>query len=240
MAELLLKIENGSGYEAGDIICAFSRMAIQWTHSTLLCRADAPFTRDGLRRDNTLYWHLSENTYDYKMQRVSKTEVLQTEIATGDTILVGPEANANGHHMDVEHYLQRRLEYPRHRIFGTPGAEYWYAKERPTPSKVLSLWNKIETFSPHREADHRDWPLTPKEKRHFLGIGTVDMTPQEAANLVAAVETDEERPVRLKKRANFVDIDTLVSGKTGTDVRNPSKEVDIRHIKNALNIVAAK
>ena len=76
MAELLLKVDDGSNYEDGDVLCAFNRRRIRWCHAQHLTtiRYDV-FNGDGLRPVGSLAQKALELTKQYRFRRISRTEV---------------------------------------------------------------------------------------------------------------------------------------------------------------------
>ena len=117
MAELLLKIDDGSNYRDGDVIAAFNRRQIRRDHAERFCHVrDVAKTAEGLRPINSLPRWFREYTHQYRTERVGKYYAERVEIATGiRTEVTGPEYNiAVGVHPQV---LVTFPEIGSHRMF---------------------------------------------------------------------------------------------------------------------------
>ena len=205
MAEILIKIGDGSAYADGDLLCAFNRRRIRCCHAQGICHPDLmPFNENGLRPPDCVMKRLHEETYQYKFTRISRTRIERLEIATGIIDTFGPES------IDVPLFLTRRKRHKRHAIYGASGREFWYGGNVDLSDAALDrVWQAIETKTPHREADSQFqlWPMGRLDIRHHLAVRTTDFTDVEAEGLVSPRLdiTDPENPVEISKRNIHVD-----------------------------------
>jgi hypothetical protein len=234
MAELVLKIGspdpgNPLAYQDGDILCAFNRRRIRQVHAEHVCDVrKTAFNRDGLRVDS-LARDFRERTARYRFERVSATELLRTDLATLATKTIGPTPDEDGHYCHVDQYLARRKASPNHAIFGTEGAEVFYEGMRRTDHAALDLvWQDIEAKSAFREADHTLWPLSEREKRHFLALPVDDFDDTERGVMeTPAFSGQTVTKIRQRKVAWQALLPTPV-GKTIQEIQNRGIAVDIR------------
>lgn len=208
MAELVLQIETDHpSYDDGDVLCAFSDTRIGEVHASHICHPRKfPFTKDGLREPGTLLQDFQTNAYTHRFDRISKTEVLRTDLQTGAQDILGPKANDQGEAMDVAQFVANRVSHEAHTVFGVPGSEFWFGGNY-TPH-VNRMWARIEERTPLRREAHRLWPLTDTEKRRFLAVKLDDdLTEQQTQTLTKPLigDNDEEgNPIVLKRRAHRV------------------------------------
>lgn len=109
------------------------------------------FLPTGRRPIGSLPWHKWELTTQCTFARISKTEVMRYEKATGETEIFGPLpkwALHNGRmrwqNIHAEEYIRARLRHHRHRIFGIPGKEIWHGGRKDFSEKtLLNLWDRI-------------------------------------------------------------------------------------------------
>lgn len=181
MAELLLKIGDGAGYQDGDVLCAFNRRRIRCVHVEHLCHVDhAGFNRDGLRPAGSLPQVLRHNTCQYLFRRVSETTIERHNLWSGEVDVFGSES------IDVREYIKRRLRHNRHAIFGARGREYWYGGSTDvTHSRLDAVWHGIATATGRLESDQQFqlWPMGRLDIRHHLAIRTEDFSDEEQAAL---------------------------------------------------------
>lgn len=166
MAELALKVGAGANYSDGDIIAAFNSRAIRCVHANHICHRKLAGGGIGALRDNA---HVArdwfEHTYQYRNERISKTEFRRTDLITLDEFIAGPVPKIDPTKgfetsTDVPLYVRLRLVHERHKIFGTPGREVWYTGTRNVSNANLDLvWNAIETKTAFREVDFPRWPM---------------------------------------------------------------------------------
>jgi len=194
LAELLLKVGDGAGYVDGDCLCAFTDHRISCCHAEMICHpGKAVLTGVGLRDNTAVARDYLDTVYQYRFERVNRTQVKRIALATMTEEIFGPES------MDVDLYIKRRLRHGRHRIFGTVGAEVWHGgRQEKSPAKMAQVWNAIETKTPLRKADHNLWPMGRLDVKHHLAIRASDMTEEESNGMVdPQLDWDAEGKSRL-------------------------------------------
>lgn len=187
MAELVLKIGdspvrgNAARYVDGDIVEAFSRRRIRAIHAGVLCHVKhAELTPDGYRPMGSLAQLAREHSYQTKFERISQTEIRCEDRWNKVTEIVPYSV--------LELFIQRRLQHPRHGIFGALGAELWYGGKVASDHKTLDLvWHEIEAHSAEREADYDLAPTGTEGLKAFYWVSVDDFDESEAARLVAPV-----------------------------------------------------
>lgn len=234
-AEIMIETGMHQSFEDGDVVCCFNRRRIRHKNSESLCHVrHAGFGPEGTRVPDSLPEQFFKHTYRYKYQRVSATEVMRTDLNDQSQELQGPDK------IDVALFLARRLQHPRHAIFGSIGSEYWYGGEaqRATWGNVQLVWQEIEDRTPEREVNYLNYPQGVSDLRHYLVISANDLTDEESSALTDSLrdETDPENPVTLKKRARFIDWRSL-RDVVEADVLDPAKAVDIRGIREHVHQV---
>jgi hypothetical protein len=243
VAELIIKVgTNGPdpAWQDGDVMHCMNQRKIRCVHAQHLCHVkQAGLTKDGLRADGIARKFL-ERTSQFKITRVSQTEIERLNLQTLEVDTIGPTPNAQNERMDVPLYIARRVAHPRHAIFGTPGAEYWYGGYKDFSNAALDLvWNDIETDTPEREVNYQLWPLTSREKQVYLAFKIDDVADAVANDYervrletVPDLEQGGTREVMTKRRDYFLpykDLPTLVlSPQEQADIQDTTKEVDIR------------
>ena len=251
MAELLLRVRDNAGDQQtkdGDIICAFNNRRIKHVHAEMVCHKDKiGFNRDGLRDKDTLLEHYLKNTYQYKFQRINRTQIKRITLSDMSEEIIGPRPNAKGEAIDVPEFVKRRIRHGKHLIFGSPGSEFWYGgRTIATNSQLDKVWTEIELKTPLREINHRLWPLTSGEKRGWFSITTDDFTDDESGELTSSLmdETDPDNPVMVKKRKHHIDWRNLpsMSQPTRDKILDKNMEHDSRDSFSYLrsNIVNTK
>lgn len=173
MAEIILKIGSSELWDDGDVVEAVNDKLTSATHAEILAdpRKEG-FNSHGLR-PNGLGKAYLDCVYQYRFERVSKTEVTRIELdITGAPILdsqelFGPES------INVEEFVLRRYRNPNHKLFGTRGKEVWYGGISSNGEDVLSnVWDNIETYTENSRADNqfKYFPLGSLDKKHFLAV----------------------------------------------------------------------
>ena len=67
-----------------------------------------------------------EKTHAYKFERLNASELKRTNLDTEEEEVLSDIANANGEYIHIHDFLTHHLRNPRHKIFGSAGAEIWY------------------------------------------------------------------------------------------------------------------
>jgi hypothetical protein len=252
--ELIVKIQSAGSnpsYQDGDVVQAMSLDQIYMTHAEMICNvSNFGFNTNGTRDLNTLLEKFQQATRTYKFERLNSNDVKKTNLLTGEEDILNTIPNADGEAINAYKYISRRLKSPRHKIFGPSGGEVWYGKMRNDAEVFIPVaWNHIETESDNLQANNRNWPFTPREKRGFVCINTSgrDYTGESFTRVELSGGTVHERsvavfedppeeipeeynPVMLAKRQWFVPYWDLSSelGHSVDDLRNSSIECDCR------------
>ncbi|TWU12845.1 hypothetical protein CA54_16710 [Symmachiella macrocystis] len=224
MAEIAIKVDDFDGYLDGDTLQGFSRLGIRRVHAENICGVGKMRrTREGLLPTNCLLRKYMQRVRQYRFERVSAGVVLRKDLRSRG------RDNAEEMPMDVRQYLRRRLRKADNLIFGLTGREFWYGGSWDfSHSAFDGVWGDIETDSNEREADHTEWPFTPADKREHLVVTVDDMSEPERVELQAPQLGAKGQVI--SKRCNFVRIadDLGLTGQEVDDVRNKTREVDIR------------
>ena len=235
MAKLLLAVNSNTSdatrSQDGDIVCAFNDKRIKYTHAQVICRGRTiPFNTDGLRVPDSLADKLFEKTSQYKFERINATTI--RKILLSDTSItedISDTPNRNGERINVARFIRDATLGNRHWIFGTTGSEYWYGgKTTVLDANLNDVWTEIEKSTSFREVDHREWPLTSREKKVFFAIKTDDFD-DATANLYTTPQLDDQGNV-VKKRTRKVDYPNItgIDATKLAEIRNKNLEIDER------------
>lgn len=241
MPELCLKVGSVSvdprSYQDGDILCAFNRRHIRCVHAQHICHVkNAGGGRGAHRNPAHVAKDFFEHTHQYRFDRVSRTEIRRVTLADLTEVLIdGTPRRIDGkmQHMDVERYIQHRLEHDRHKIFGAPGFEVWYGGRTDVSHAKLDLvWAAIEAKTPELEANYPRWPAGEQDLRSHLFVAVDDFDDDEANVLVAPEldETDPENSITLRKRLRYVDWRDSVPTRDHAAIENRTTRVDAREV----------
>ena len=235
MASLLVKVASSGpdpAYQDGDVIAAFSDHRALCVHAQHLCdhRREAK-TAEGLCPTGGLGFALQARTYQYRFDRVSRTEVRRTDRATGAQDVLGPAPTAAGEAIDVPRYLARARAHPAHRIFGLAGRETWFGGQIDfSPRAMADVWGEIEARTARRRADHREWPFGEEEMRCHLVLPVDDFLESVRTELESPTMSDAPEPQMLTRRAHAVEWRTLGLPVAEANVLDPGKKVDVRNL----------
>jgi hypothetical protein len=229
LAELVIKIGTvgpNPAYQDGDIIAAFNQRRIRQVHAEHICDINNfGFKSDGLRPDS-ISRTIQDLTREYRFERISETQVNRIILATQSIeTFSNPE-------IDVKSFVERRLNHPKHRIFGTPGSEVWYGGDTDfSNAKLNTVWQQIEAQTPNLESNFTLWPLGTQDKKSFLSIKVDDFTDEETVELTSK-ETDTSDPLSeiVQKRKWRVDWKSLTLPASIPDIQDRTKEVDVRNV----------
>jgi hypothetical protein len=210
MAEVVLKVGSVSPdpltYQDGDIICAMSDHRIQSCHAEQVCHprmqdGSRPLTGHGLHLDPLGLLRIwLNNTYTYRIERISQTEIRRVNLIDLTDDIFGPTPNTNGEAIDVPQFVARALAFATDPstqgagriMLGSPGAEEWWGGPvRQTPARLDVIWTAIETQTPLRRVDHGLWPLGALDRRAHLALAVDDMS--EATMTRLSMRDVEER-----------------------------------------------
>lgn len=239
MAELILATRQSSGatpFHDGDIIHAFNRRRIETVHIDHICHPwkETP-DRDGRIPDH-LARPMYEARYEFRFERISRTEARKIRIATRELVkIVGPDT------ADIDLFVRRALAAKRGQnakraIFGTPGREIWYGGRTSwETARINALWTTIESRSPLRRADHQLFPLGRGDRSRSLVVRVAEFDDATRTEYESP-ETAEDRDgntVTVWQRRNFVDWRTILNVDV-TRVLDREEEYDLRDSENVV------
>lgn len=246
--QLLLVVGSHPTYEDGDILVAKNRRATRCIHAEHICweRNISTGKKVGgfLGATYPLLEIMYSNIYQYKFERVSKTEVRRTDLLTLDEEILSLTPNVKGESIDVDLYVRRRNSSASKPLFGTEGAEIWYGGNiNASHDKLDIIWGEIEDRTTFREVDHLFWNFTPLEKRLFLAISVDDFDDQTSGDLTSSLvdDTDPENPLTIKKRKHNVTGWRDLRDVVVDNVLNKNVEINIhglrKHIRSEIVLV---
>ncbi len=240
MADLVLQVgdsSNPEGYEDGDILCAFNDRRILHVHSEHACsprkHPDRSPRVDGFLVRGTLFEDFCSLTCRYRFERISRREVRRVDIDTlAEEVFSDVPKLLDGktQHINVQEWINRRLESRKHKIFGATGTEVWFGKSRiPSLASLDTLWVRIEAETLQLKADHTMYPLSNRELAIHLTLRHVDFDDAQRGQLTSLLydKTDPENWVTVKKRANRMDYQSIWPTRVA-DIEDRSKIVDFR------------
>ncbi|HAA73291.1 MAG TPA: hypothetical protein DCE55_29385 [Planctomycetaceae bacterium] len=249
MAEFAIKIgDQGDGsredlYKDGDVLAAFSDERICCVHAEMICDVRKfGMNSAGLRPDSLAKTYLSK-TAKYMFERVSKTEVRRTTLATGDKVLfddVPKMVDGKMQHMFVEEFLRRRVKSDKHLIFGKTLLEAVWFGGGSTPDNIAEVWDEIENLTAKRRDDPecKIWPAGQQDLKSHLFVETVNFTSEEANNVTSPQNQiinegqEDERTEMVRKRVIKAqwDLDEVLDHikETKTAIRDRNKTIDHR------------
>lgn len=232
MPELIIKTStNGSDpqWQDGDIIHAMNDLRIHNVHAQHICLSNN-LDKDNRRwiDRNLAEMHLAE-IYQYRTERISKTEARVTDQWTLESIIKSDVPNQYGHIMYVDEFFRRRMVGTPWLVFGSSGAEVWYhGKARYLATEDTHIWNQIEMMTAQRKVNYTSYPRGNEGRFQNLVITVDDFDEAERGELESSILDDNGNLLRMRK--NKVDWKTL-PGMTQNiidDVDKPDVEVDIR------------
>lgn len=251
VGQLLLVVGDHARYEDGDVLVAKNRRAIRFCHAQHIC-----WPRDGEGRKiggmvgdtQPLLEKLFCETYQYKWERVSETEIKRTNLVTlsevvyGSTPVEDPDRPRHMIHCHVAQHFAFRKRTKKMPLFGSPREEVEYGgRINASHAKLDNVWAEIEARTAEREAEHVDWPFTPRELSRFLAISVDDFDDAEAGELMAPLmdETDPDNPVRVKRRKHSIAWRGL-RDVMEADVLDFTKQVDMRPVRKQVRAVTVQ
>jgi len=231
-AELLLKVGDGgaASFEDGDIIHAFNDKEILNVHAQVITHVKlTSTTKDNLRYPGTLLEKYLEETSEYKFIRTGSATVNRIDLATLDEQTFSDKTKEYIH---VQQAIDFYLEHPRHKVFGTLGAEYWYGgTKRITNDTMDAVWDGIEARGQHDRADYDKFPFSDKTLSKYYAMPVEDFTDAERREYVAPVESQLTGKIT-EARKNEVDYNALnLTAKEKADIADPKVKVDHRDSK---------
>lgn len=213
MAELAIKIDDGAGYEDGDVLCAFNRRRIRCVHAEHLCLPKvgnrlADMDGNGIMPAGHLSQDWMEATHEYRFERLSSTEAQVVRMADGETIrfesgveFVGFDGRPQ--HMHIEECVRAKRRAQQFPVFGVYGREVWYGGRIDFSDKALDkMWKAIVDKAGKTDKDFPYWPAGSHDLKSHLFVSVDDFDDDEAEAMVRPV-VDEKTAEKamLKKRA---------------------------------------
>ncbi|VAW38958.1 hypothetical protein MNBD_GAMMA01-1341 [hydrothermal vent metagenome] len=243
MAELVIKIgsvsANPAHYQDGDILEAFNRRRIRQSYAEQICSiTHVNFNSDGLNPLNCLTAKMYDQTALYRYVRVSRTEVIRTNLDTGEKEAFSAKPNIRGEAIDLPLYLAERIKHPNHLIFGTKENEVWYGHNlrRTSHAALDKVWNAIETETEEREIFYQLWPLSKRERQAYLAISVQDFTDNQAAlfvrpelKLIGVNDRGDDVFDVTRKRSQLINWKNLSLPVSEAILENKTVDVDIRN-----------
>lgn len=174
MAEVLIKVDSGSSYEDGDCLCAFSDRHIACVHAERICHPKrAQRSPNGMLVSGSLAWHFQRRTREFRFERLSKTEMVRINQATGERERFGPES------IDLRLYLKRRRENKHHQLFTDGQTVVWFGGRSDFSAvRINAVWKQIASQTPWNLTRQRFqlWPMGRLDIRHHLAIRSEAIT----------------------------------------------------------------
>lgn len=170
------QISTSLGYKDSDILHAFNNRRILCTHTQSICHVKhIPFNQYGLNDIDSLPEIYQRNVYQYKFERVAPKVVRRTNLWALKVEEFSDIPNAKDEYINVRLFIRRRLQNPKHGVFGSAGSEVWYGgKTDNSLARLNIVWLDIEAQTAHRKSNHFRWPLTTKEKKSVLAVASSD------------------------------------------------------------------
>lgn len=205
MAEIILKIGSSQLWDDGDVVEAVNDKITSATHAEILAdpRKEG-FNSSGLRPEGLGKAYL-ECVYQYRFERVSKTEVTRTELNSlglpieNSVEVFGPES------INVEEFVLRRYRNSNHKLFGTRGSEVWYGGATSNSQEVLdNVWDNVEYYTEKSRSanEFKYFPLGSVDKKHFLAVPMLDFEDEAINEKKEPLWTTDENGLYLWKRTN--------------------------------------
>jgi hypothetical protein len=192
---------------------------------------------DGLRHSGTIAEAYLAATKNFKIERVSNTEVIITNLRTLAEEMRSDKPDAKGRAIFVEQYLYGNnrspgvVSHPRHKIFGTKGNEVWYSGNSSWSFPVFSdLWDAIESRCICERGDYTKFHWTEAEMKKYIVVTVDDFTLEEAGEMETPVYDEKVDPELLKARKYEIDWRNLpgITGEIIDNVNSKNTKVDIR------------
>lgn len=226
----------------GDVMSCMSDAEIEHCHCQRICNPRR-IARNAFGNTPTggLSEALMQNTKEYRMDRISHSEILQTNLWTGATVTFGAVADANGHAIDVPLYVKRRRDSGSFKLFGNTGSEYWYGGHtRWRPADLDAIWAKIEADTPLRRINHQKYPFQANDFKSYLVYPCCWCSEAEATSATAEDAGQDGSGVEFTFRARIKAVDwRSLSGVVEADVTNPATTVDLTdETPQTLSVIA--
>jgi len=234
MTEIVLKVDPGAGYVDGDIIEAFTDRQILHVHSEHLGDTRKfSFNGHGLNNITDLSKKIKDVYFEYRFERVNKTQVKRINLTTLEEEIFG----------EPDIYVEQYIKYHtnslglRHQIFGTRDNEIWYGGGQDfSDTNVNAVWNHIETDTVNVRTDEEFtiYPIGVQDSKSHLLIPTTTFTDADAADLILPKTSGNGDLLNKRKHhLTWQTMDEFIGNKT--DIQNKNISVDYR--KNSTKLL---
>lgn len=215
-------------YQDGDVLTAINRRRCRCVHAQHICHPRvAARNRDGLILPDHHARDFCEHTHQYRLERVSRSEVMRINLLTLEEEILSAKPNDRGEAIDVEMYFDRRRKHAHATLFGTTGQEIAYGGAvNFTNANLDRVWQAIEHKTSEREANYQDWPAGQVELRAHLLLRVDDFTDSEAGELESPLVGRNGGTVA--KRKHSLEWRGLLTPKQLADVEDRSRMADLR------------
>ena len=217
----MLKTRTNRQFSEGDILGAFSNLDIWVRHVEMICNVNKA-TRDnnGYIVSSSIAKDLYEQFYQYRLERVSRTEVNRINLlGSGEEVVSG---------LAVQQFVDNVKTKRNHRLFGTTNREIWYEGDiDKSLAKVDNIWTAIEAKTELLKADHGKWPWGTIGRRAHFFIVVDDFDQAEKYRLIEPEidETDPSNTIVIKDRAHYIDWRNDLSISSGTRGEIEDREI---------------
>lgn len=234
MAELHIKIGSHvpgdvMHYQDGDILYAANDRHIRFTHAHHICHP-REMTRlsSGLLPLDCLTAKFLELTSRYRYERVSRTEVIETDLITLQQEVIGSTPNDSGKVIHVVDQIMHKRLYSNPMMFGNNGSEVWYGKvdARRTLMDATAIWDMIESNTPERFVNYQNYPSTVDERKKYLIVSMDDFDDATMHDYMSPGY--DQDGFRISKRKNFVNWRALTLPAQVGAIEDRNVEIDIR------------
>ncbi|MFQ5544302.1 MAG: hypothetical protein ACE5FY_08140 [Nitrospiria bacterium] len=242
MAELALKVGTVGPeplYQDQDICFACNDLAIENRHLSEICNHIKSGFKNRLRPLGSLAEVYQKKIYSFSFKKVSKKEVIRTNLTTGEQDLLSDIPNKKGEYIHLDEYLKRQLKNKHHRIFE---GNVWYGGRKTITKDIVSaVWRDVENKTILRRVDHKQWPFSDLELSHFLVVKTDDFSELQQHDYMSPVEEEfiqdgKTKSRILKMRKYRFDTTTDDLGVPDSSIRDRNKKVDIRKSKKLTRL----
>lgn len=246
-AEFIIQIGAGSdSFEDGDVIHAMNDIRILDVHAQHIVHSKlAERNADTLIPTDSLTAFYLERVKQYRFERTGSLTLTRTNLFTGETDEISDVPNKDGERMNIPMFIARKVQSPRHQIFGEMGAEIWYGGNSSfTLTDMNDIWTEIEVKTSFLKANHSDWPFTINETSEYLIFKVDDFDMTERGDLESPLLDDTPDENVLKHRKHNVDWrnDLGLTAKQKSDIESKIGSLDYRFlsVKTRADIITTK
>ena len=217
--QLLVKIGDSghpSGYKDGDVVDTFSDERISKAMAQTLCN-----------ENESLKDVYSKTFRKYLFIRSVSDSVIRRNLVTGEEDRLSSKPNDIGEYIHTSEYVAR---HPN-KMFKIENRDAWYGGTNADPD-IEALWVSIHRLTGHDREDHKSWPVTELEKKHFIPMsccGTGHLSGDTICSKKDEVLGEDGEIVTMRKwHVPYwdlgMDVDTIRNIEVETDFRLPHDE----------------